>query len=718
MLSKYEDLGLIFTGPDKKGEHKALECPNPECGKSNKFSLKNDQYKCWSCGVTGNWYTFVRSLYSWAEESVELSSLKKIPFFNNNNGEHPQNIPKVNPLNPDEYIIPAYNCDGKICNLWRYIPSSNRIMVPSDTEHYLVGAETRNPDCKTVIIVEGHWDYYALSVALNVEDWSKVDLFAIPGASVQKEEWCKQWNAETVILLYDNDVAGKNALKKTRDLLQENCSSVQNLKAMQWKGKPQGYDVKDWLIETYGENYDQATDVLDQICKLTKTVKFKKPTKSGRRTELSERNSLIYNKRITTVDEWFSELQNQGVQLNTKTKKAMQVGLATQLAAQLRTAHPLWIYFVAQSGAGKSRLIDCFLNSEYSYYLTKLTGLVSGLRGAQNSIIPDIDGRMLTIPELTPLLKMDAVTRDKVFGELREIYGGSIRNVYLNNVEQNYEDIYFGILAGVTDQIRKVNNTDLGERFLTIDVSPPASTHRSLIRLAIQNANTTQDQAKEQARHCQAATAGLLQNILERSKEQIQKKEKYKTTYEMSDGTKLETPIDPLPQIPDKIITWLEAMSLVVGKLRSKPETANPERDMVFTSPREELGTRIAVQISHLLRLLSLINNRPIDREIYEVAMAVVRDTIGTTSFPFKAIQLIYSHQSESMSRTDIDTRLDLMKLSAKTGFPKETVRRSMQHLRQINAVQYQQKKSGKTQFFQLTPDFYDLVHESRILNL
>lgn len=86
-------------------------------------------------------------------------------------------------------------------------------------------------------------------------------------------------------------------------------------------------------------------------------------------------------------------------------------------------------------------------------------------------IIPQIQGRVFIIPDLTPLLQSDKGHQDEVFGQFRDIYDGKGAKHFNNGVQRRYDGIMFSCITCVTDVIRKFGRSDLGERFLMAEIN-------------------------------------------------------------------------------------------------------------------------------------------------------------------------------------------------------------------------------------------------------
>ena len=127
---------------------------------------------------------------------------------------------------------------------------------------------------------------------------------------------------------------------------------------------------------------------------------------------------------------------------------------------------PLWLYLVGAPSSGKSTLCELLCADEYnSRPLSKFTGLISGSKQGSH-LIPYLQGRCVVVKDGTLLLESTPAQLANVYGELRDIFDGSIEARYRNGVEASFKNISFGLIIGITEKIYGLNMSALGERFL------------------------------------------------------------------------------------------------------------------------------------------------------------------------------------------------------------------------------------------------------------
>lgn len=144
----------------------------------------------------------------------------------------------------------------------------------------------------------------------------------------------------------------------------------------------------------------------------------------------------------------------------------------------------LWMHCVGPSSSMKTTL-SMFIASaqDRTFAISRFTGLYSGMRGVEdNSLVPKIQHKTLVIHDLTPLLQASKDVQNEAFGDLRDMYSGVGKAVFKNGVVRDYSKITFGIVTCVTDTIRSLSRSDLGERFLMADIDSQWDEQGNLVR--------------------------------------------------------------------------------------------------------------------------------------------------------------------------------------------------------------------------------------------
>lgn len=138
---------------------------------------------------------------------------------------------------------------------------------------------------------------------------------------------------------------------------------------------------------------------------------------------------------------------------------------------------PLWLMLIGSSGSGKTELLRA-LYGERIHHMSNLTpqALVSGLKQTKGdpSVLPDLDGKVWVIKDLTTLLSEHPKDRAKIFGQLRDVYDGFTSKAFGSGVGCRSHACSVGLIAGVTPAIERYQAMDqsLGERFVNYRLAP------------------------------------------------------------------------------------------------------------------------------------------------------------------------------------------------------------------------------------------------------
>jgi hypothetical protein len=135
---------------------------------------------------------------------------------------------------------------------------------------------------------------------------------------------------------------------------------------------------------------------------------------------------------------------------------------------------PLWGAVVDASGGGKTELLRSLRPQPDTYFLSKLTSktLKSGYRdpkhpGKDPSLLLELDGKVVVIKDLSPLLSMRRDDRNSIISDLRDAYDGFSDDGYGNVGKVSYTS-KFTLLAASTMAIERYDRVEqeLGERLV------------------------------------------------------------------------------------------------------------------------------------------------------------------------------------------------------------------------------------------------------------
>ena len=179
----------------------------------------------------------------------------------------------------------------------------------------------------------------------------------------------------------------------------------------------------------------------------------------------------------------FSELMDvykSGMSVTQSLEDCMALCMAVHIAVAL-DGDPIWMYLVGAPSSGKSTICELLSSDEiHTRPLSKFTGLVSGSRQGSH-LIPMLQGKCVIVKDGTLLLESTPQQLANVYGELRDIFDGSLEAHYRNGVSASFTNISFGMVIGITERIYSLNMAALGERFLhcRLETSRDVETRRN-----------------------------------------------------------------------------------------------------------------------------------------------------------------------------------------------------------------------------------------------
>lgn len=159
------------------------------------------------------------------------------------------------------------------------------------------------------------------------------------------------------------------------------------------------------------------------------------------------------------------DIYRQDLSVTQSMVDCLAINMAVHIAVALE-GDPLWMYLVGAPSSGKSTICELLASDElHTRSLSKFTGLVSGSRQGTH-LIPMLQGKCVIIKDGTLLLESTPQQLANVYGELRDIFDGSLNAEYRNGVSASFSNISFGMVIGITERIYSLNMAALGERFL------------------------------------------------------------------------------------------------------------------------------------------------------------------------------------------------------------------------------------------------------------
>jgi hypothetical protein len=675
--------GVLLSGDDTD-EERTTTCW--ECGKENHLFInsKTFQWDCKVCGASGNIYTFLNRLIgdSMLKTSIgdyaKLSKVKNIP------------IPALREagvvlscLSPENWLLPSYNQNGKLNNVYLWNSSNNVIYVtPSLNQSLYFRDKIHGFD--TIMICEGHWDGILWRYLMK---GLPVDVVASPGATTFPKTSAEVLGGKNVWLPYDNDLAGRRGVDRVAKMALAQTPKAKSIKHIAWSSElPEGYDMRDLFI-TLEKKPDVSRGWLNANLVDWHELEPKKDSKETATEKVED--AIEKTGGIDPIPcESFDDLCEIMESLGYRMFPAYREALATMLAVVISPAllgPMLWIYVVGPSGIGKTMLCDMLAGAtKYVRSVSKMHGMLSGWSdgtGKDNSLLPLVDGLCMVVKDLTAILTLSEQLREKLFGELRDIYDGYASAHYLNGVSVEYKDVNFGFIAGVTDVIKVFNNTDVGERFLHIDMESgftigesdkkDLAENRATILKAIvmserdigvrKKGQKGKDEDKDLAK---AYTYGFIEHMMNR----------------LDNGFS--------PKLPPEMLSKIGDLATLIAATRTKVKRTH-QGELAY-KPRQESAFRTARQLKKMAYGLSIVLQLDVANDtIWRLVKRVGLETAaGSAQYEFSLVKLL----SESR------LKMSCQELSEAIGLSDVATRRYLNNLKELDTVTTQTFPNGAGQ--------------------
>lgn len=587
-LAPYKFHGIDFR--HKKGKEAVASCPfgctdDAKTGQGHFFvNEKTGQCACKKCGFEGNSYTFLqefhrRSLAKTKKTDWEtLASNRKLPWTVFKDKE----VALDQTAAERRWLIPVTNGNASLANLLAFIPSQPepKAIGTSGCAMHLGGAANIRPT-GPIYICEGPWDEMALTwmfgkVGIDPGTYSVV---WCPGSAAFKKDWAAYFKGRDAVILFDNDKSGRAGTDKIKAILTPVAASIRNIV---WPANfPEKYDIRDLVVERITTPKIAYKALLSFLPKLDH-----KPTKKLRQR--------------TTFQSVVADFRKE-IQVSQSFIDALAVCMAVVISAPIHS-DPLWGFLVGPPSSGKTLLIHSFLNLEdKTHYLSHLTrpALVSGYKledGEDPSVLPTLRDKCLFIEDYTTVKSLPLTAQDELYGLLRAVYNGKYDHPFGNMESRSYNDLYFSMIAGVTNIIYRRSHSLEGERFIKLSIGKDID-RAAIVRRAIGAACGESPLNEEFLREIVAAYVTQLPDV------------------------------NKLPKVPGWFVDRMVALAQICSILRALVEWK--DKDELMYRPDEEVGARLAKQLVKIAQLLALVFQHPIDQEIYRLIQRIAFDTVA-----------------------------------------------------------------------------------------
>ena len=221
------------------------------CG-SDKLSVSKDEghvFSCWKCKQTGNGVSYMRE---WYAQLPDLTMPQAKQFCGMKKGVSPSAL-RLEGIRCDGhyYWFPVRNMKGDIIALHKYNPSDNiTYSSPKPWSCSVLGMSALTGS-EEIWVAEGHWDYLVMRQLLSrLPDGP--DLLGTCGSSFSTN-YLHLLEDKNVVLLFDNDDAGRSGVQSVARRIKSSGHSIKTLQYLDWNQItipqfseiPEKYDIRD-----------------------------------------------------------------------------------------------------------------------------------------------------------------------------------------------------------------------------------------------------------------------------------------------------------------------------------------------------------------------------------------------------------------------------------------------------------------------------------------
>lgn len=660
-IKAYRQFGFVKERDTSDG-HEVGTCPF--CKRPGHFYVNvardNKPWDCKRCGKSGGFQKFLQTV---AEEAIKnKTKVTELAFQRKLSDELLLGM-QVGWIN-GSWVMPVFARDGKtVLNIKIY--DGDSFMNTASCNSTMYGLWAMPDEYDTVYICEGEWDTLAM---MELIDEDRTVALGVPGAGhVLKPDTVELLVGKSVRLLYDNDEAGQNGLKKTTAAL---APVVSELKILKWpKGTSSGHDVRDVFTKDHKRDPKAARAWLDKHCEVVEAQK------SNVQTPDVVGELVPVNEVYATFQKWLFLKNN--VKYDQKNTDIYDVVFGTVFANRL-PGDPLWMYIVAPPGGLKTEPLLSLMGGKLIEVVESVTApaLISGqgMNGTDPSLVPKLNGRLLVVKDWTIILGLPEHERKEILSILRGAFDGTCGRDFGNGIRRSYRST-FGILAAVTPVVEQYTEelAAVGERFLSWRNWLPEGYHEryELIKRALDNTTKEKEMRSEINT---VAKRVLLAGI--------------KEVPGCSEEDKM------------RIIKLSQWISIMRGTV-----TRDRYRKNVTHKPFTELGTRLSKEIYKLVLGISIFKGHPSVRpEAMRIARSVARSSVSVRYYD--TLRALYKVGHDKGVAPD-----DIKKL---VGLPGETIEMILENMKMLGAIS-RSVEEGKV-VWRVQPDFHELTKELSIM--
>ncbi len=628
----YEFYKVTLT--EEKGENIYGDCPFLECQKEDHFSVntKTGLYRCLKCGASGNHLGFITEFHHQFLALTPLEKYKELAKARGISSKVLQLAELAYDENYDRWLVPFQNGSKFLNNLGVFWPGTSnpyRILKAPELPIKLYRPFDKKKFGADIHAFEGEWDLYAAKSAFLSAGIKAPSLISTSGATTWTPDMNEAVKGSNVVYFFNQDKGGEDGKK----CIQKKAKGF-TFSFASWKAEHDAEtinDVRDLWKSTPKADKPQVALTLLDMANLPEATSS--PEESGSSGQSKFQTNVDEIESVEEYDVWLNTLKAH-MYLNDSMRRSYELMLATALSVKLPDK-PIWMMLVGPASIGKSAALESLGGSNKFFdYTSKLTAesFVSGFDKGDNdsiSAIATLNGKTFVIGDLTVILSLPITVQEKLWGMLREAYGGVLKVTFGNQAPKEYYGTKFCMIAGVTHAIYQFNESDMGERFVKVDFGGRDFDEDAQMDQAMAN----QDKWNEIKKI-------LCNNMLGY----------YKHLTETTDFT---SPPEVSREVEDKI----KLLAKLATRLRTK--VAKDKYEGMIARPVAESPTRFALILKTLAKSMMWVRQETeVTDDIYQTLQKVAFD-----SCPGLAFEVVnYIHKMKECSQATIVSKLRIPK--------------------------------------------------------
>lgn len=619
----------------RDGDREAVaDCPL--CGAERKLGIEiaSSKWKCLVCGANGNSTTFLHELHAASVAATTDDDLAELAADRGLlNSRTLSSWGAAKSAVTGEWLLPAHNCKGKLCNLFRYAedPAAGKRVLRSTSgmNLHMFGIPLLLDDCEEVWVLES-WNALAMWETLGIANERGVGVLGVPGCNVFQPQWCQVLAGKRVVVVYDSDhprtiektgrvvQPGYDGVRRTVQMLSASSTPPASISYLAWG--PEGYDPdlkNGWDVR---DHLTQSAAVSVRVTALSELRDKVRPAPG----EWLEASGTVAapgggKERLQPVPcgSWENLLNSlrQALRSRQDIEDVFAVMLAV-CASTSQVGDQLFLQVVADAGSSKTRLCDAMLVSSKCFALEDFNSLYSGYKGKDGqdySLIDRINHKTLITPEGDVI--MSSNNFETIMSQFRRVFDGSGGKTFGNSTDDTRRSGLRTpwIMAGTPAMLDK-NQSRLGDRFIKVFINPPSSREKSGI---LQSVGYTALRSVRQTSNGDASTS--IEEVM---------REFYQLTGGYVDWLRdnMERLIQQLVINDEWVVEECSKLAEFTAFMRARP--APPRKDGGETHDTKELPSRLTHQFVRLACCLAVVLNRPgIDDEVLRIVRKVSLDT-------------------------------------------------------------------------------------------